>query len=125
MSAQGSEIAKDDEPTYSTRIPREQRGTVAAWAMWDWGASAYNTIVVSFVFAPYLTDVVAGNPPPGSLESETWLSLSLFVAGICVALFAPVSGQRADAGGHRKRNLAVWTVLVIASTLGLFFVRDE
>ena len=36
-----------------------------------------------------------------------------------------MSGQRADASGHRKRNLAIWTALVIASTLGLFFVSDE
>ena len=125
MSAPGSEIAKEDEPTYSTKIPRGQRGVVAAWAMWDWGASAYNTIVISFVFAPYLTNVVAKNRPPESLPGATWLSLSLFAAGLCVALLAPVSGQRADAGGHRKRNLGIWTGMVIASTLGLFFVSDD
>ena len=125
MSAPGSEIAKEDEPTYSTKIPRGQRGVVAAWAMWDWGASAYNTIVISFVFAPYLTNVVAKNRPPESLPGATWLSLSLFAAGVCVALLAPVSGQRADAGGHRKRNLGIWTGMVIASTLGLFFVGDD
>ena len=75
MSAPESEIAKEDEPTYSTKIPKGQRGVVAAWAMWDWGASAYNTIVISFVFAPYLTNVVAKNAPPESLPGATWLSL--------------------------------------------------
>ncbi len=126
MSEPGAEVASEPQGPLPDAKPRSRPGVIAAWAMWDWGASAYNTIVVSFVFAPYLTDVVAKrNPPPGALESETWLSLSLFVAGICVALFAPVSGQRADAGGHRKRNLLVWTALVILSTLGLFFVRDE
>ena len=42
-----------------------------------------------------------------------------------IAVLAPVTGQRADAGGRRKRSLAIWTGLVIASTLGLFFVRDD
>ena len=38
---------------------RRRRGR-AAWALWDCGSSAYSTIVVSFVFAPYLTDAVGG-----------------------------------------------------------------
>jgi MFS transporter, UMF1 family len=98
---------------------------VAAWALWDWGASAYSTIVTSFVFAPYLTGVVAQNRPAGALGGETWLAISLFAAGFCVAALAPVTGQRSDAGGRRKRNLAIWSALVIASTVGLFFVRDD
>ena len=102
-----------------------RRRSVLAWALWDCGASAYSTIVVSFVFAPYLTDVVARDRPPDSLSGATWLAISSAVGGVLVAAVAPVTGQRSDARGRRKRNLAVWTGLVIASTLGLFFVRDE
>jgi MFS transporter, UMF1 family len=83
-----------------------RRRAVAAWALWDWGASAYSTIVTSFVFAPYLTGVVAKDRPPDSLSGETWLGIALFIAGFFVAALAPVTGQRADAGGHRKRRLA-------------------
>jgi len=102
-----------------------RRRAVAAWALWDWGASAYSTIVTSFVFAPYLTGVVAKNRPPDSLSGETWLGIALFIAGFFVAALAPVTGQRADAGGHRKRSLAIWSAMVIASTVGLFFVSDD
>jgi MFS transporter, UMF1 family len=38
---------------------------------------------------------------------------------------APVTGQRSDAAGRRKRSLAIWSALVIASTVCLFFVRDD
>jgi MFS transporter, UMF1 family len=102
-----------------------RRRAVAGWALWDWGSSAYSTIVTSFVFAPYLTGVVAKDRPPGSLTGETWLGIALFIAGFFVAALAPVTGQRADASGHRKRNLGIWSALVIASTVGLFFVRDD
>jgi UMF1 family MFS transporter len=125
MSGTGSDTVDREGSASSSAIPKGSRKLVLAWAAWDWGASAYNTIVVSFVFATYLTDVVAKNSPPGALPPATWLSISLFVAGLCVAGIAPISGQRADAGGHRKRNLLVWTVLVMLSTLGLFFVRDS
>jgi MFS transporter, UMF1 family len=105
------------------RSPR--RRTVVAWSLWDCGSSAYNTIVVSFVFAPYLTEVVARDRPPGSLSGATWLAISTALGGVLVALLAPVTGQRADAQGKRRRSLAIWSALVIASTVGLFFVQDE
>jgi MFS transporter, UMF1 family len=105
--------------------PSPQRRRVVAWALWDWGSSAYSTIVVSFVFAPYLTASVARDRPAGSLSGATWLAISTAIAGVLIALIAPVTGQRADAVGRRKRGLAVWSGLVILSTIGLFFVRDE
>lgn len=101
------------------------RRTVAAWASWDWGSSAYSSIVTSFVFAPYLANAVAAGRPAGSLSGSTWLGIAMFVAGVAVAAIAPITGQRADAGGRRRRSLGLWTALTIGSTLGLFFVRDE
>lgn len=105
--------------------PPVRRRAVAAWALWDWGSSGYNTIVTTFVFAPYLTGVVAVDRPPGSLSGATGLGIATAVAGLLIAAMAPVTGQRADAGGRRKRGLALWTALVVLSALGLFFVRDE
>jgi MFS transporter, UMF1 family len=112
-------------PPATTDSGAPRRGAVLAWALWDFGSSAYNTIVVTFVFAPYLAEVVARDRPSGSLSGATWLAISTALGGLLVAAVAPVTGQQADARGRRKRGLAVWTALVIASTLGLFFVRDE
>jgi UMF1 family MFS transporter len=121
----GVEVSIGSTPADTKAAPETRRRAVAAWALWDWGSSAYSTIVTSFVFAPYLTGVVAQNRPPGALSGETWLAISLFGAGFCVAALAPVTGQRSDAGGRRKRSLGIWSALVIASTVGLFFVRDD
>jgi UMF1 family MFS transporter len=123
--AEGTEVSLKATAVETTGAPATRRRAVAAWALWDWGASAYSTIVTSFVFAPYLTGVVAKNRPSGTLSGETWLAISLFAAGFCVAAFAPVTGQRSDAGGRRKRSLGIWSGLVIASTVGLYFVRDD
>lgn len=105
--------------------PVTRRRVIAAWASYDWGSSAYSTIVVSFVFAPYLANAVAADRPAGSLSGSTWLGIAMFCAGVVVAAIAPVTGQRADAGGQRRRSLAMWSAMVVASTVGLFFVRDE
>ncbi len=120
MAAEPDQPAQEQTPDAPTR-----RRVVAAWALWDWGSAGYNTIVTTFVFAPYLTKVVAADRPPGSVSGATGLAVATAVAGLLIAAMAPVTGQRADAGGRRKRSLGVWTALVLLSALGLFFVRDS
>lgn len=102
-----------------------RRRVVLAWGLWDWGSSAFNAVITSFVFGPYVVRGVVGDARPGGLTANTWLGISGFVAGVVVALIAPVTGQRSDASGHRRRNLAIWTALVVAAMLGLFTVRNE
>ena len=41
------------------------RWRVAAWAAWDWGSSAWNAVIVSFVFGPYVVRGVVGDEPLG------------------------------------------------------------
>ncbi|MDQ4037548.1 MAG: MFS transporter [Actinomycetota bacterium] len=100
------------------------RGQVLAWGVWDWGSAAYNAVILTFVFSVYLTDSV-GADLPGPISANSYLAWSIGIAGFFIALLAPVTGQRADAGGHRKLSLGFWTGLVVLSTAGLFFVEDE
>jgi len=100
------------------------RGQVLAWGLWDWGSAAYNAVILTFVFSVYLTDSV-GADLPGSISANSYLAWSIGLAGLFIALLAPVTGQRADAGGHRKLSLGFWTGLVVVATAGLFFVRDD
>jgi len=100
------------------------RGQVWAWGLWDWGSAAFNAVILTFVFSVYLTDAV-GDDLPGTTSASTWFAWSLGIAGFVVAVLAPVTGQRADASGHRKRSLGIWTYLCVLSTAGLFFVRND
>ena len=100
------------------------RGRIVAWAVWDWGSAAYNAVILTFVYSVYLTDAV-GDDLPGTISANTWLGWSLGLAGFFIAVLAPVTGQRADAGGRRKRSLGLWTALTVLSMVGLFWVRDD
>lgn len=100
------------------------RRQVAAWGLWDWGSAAFNAVIVTFVFSVYLTDAV-GDDLPGSISASTWLGWSLGIAGFFIAVLAPVSGQRFDAAGRRKRSLAVLTFLTVVTMAGMFFVVDD
>jgi UMF1 family MFS transporter len=108
-----------------TGRPAVRRRVVLAWGLYDWGSSAYNSVITTFVFAPYVVRGVVGDARPGGLTANTWLGISGFVAGLLVALIAPITGQRSDTGGHRRRNLGIWSGLVIATMLGLFSVKND
>jgi UMF1 family MFS transporter len=109
---------------------------VIAWALWDWATQPFNSVIITFVFtALYLTsdsflpvDVVAQGEDSDAFESgiaelTAGLGLGITVAGILVALVAPVLGQRADAAGRRKWWLGFTSGLLILSMFGLFFVQ--
>jgi MFS transporter, UMF1 family len=118
------ERAADIDPPLAvgTRIKRR---VVLAWGLWDWGSSAYSAVITSFVFGPYIVRGVVGDAQPGGLSANTWLGISSATAGLLIALIAPITGQRADAGGHRKRSLAIWSALVIAVMLCMYTVKNE
>ncbi|MHA6693586.1 MFS transporter [Homoserinimonas sp. A520] len=114
-------------------IPRKQ---VFSWALWDWANQPFNTVILTFIFtALYLTTDVFIDPQIAALgkddpaydraiaELTSGLGLANTIAGVLVALIAPVLGQRSDGTGRRKRSLAISTGLVVLSMAALFFVE--
>lgn len=106
---------------YPRRVATRLLAARVSWALWDCGAASFNAVIVTFVFTVYLTDAVAVDPDSGSRS----LGLALGVAGLLIAVLAPITGQRSDARGRRKLWLGVHTSLVVASTAALFVVRDD
>lgn len=115
MSAQGSDAI------VGVATAKKQ---VFAWGIWDWGSAAFNAVILTFVFSVYLTDAV-GDDLPGSISATSWFSWAIAASSIVVAVLAPISGQRFDARGSRKKSLAVLTGLTVLSMVGLFFVKDD
>ncbi|MGQ2912897.1 MFS transporter [Aeromicrobium sp.] len=100
------------------------RKQVLAWSFWDWGSAAFNAVIVTFVFSVYLTDGV-GKDLPGPISASSWLAWSIAAGSLVIAVLAPVLGQRSDAGGRRKRSLALLTGAVVVLMALMFFVKDD
>ena len=92
--------------------------------MWDFGATAVNAIVVTFVFSVYLTSTV-GDDLPGPTSPASWLGRALALAGLVVAVMAPLTGVWVDAPSRRRRALAVLTGMVVLLTASMSFIRDD
>ncbi|MDR1450392.1 MAG: MFS transporter [Propionibacteriaceae bacterium] len=89
--------------------------------MWDWGTQPFNTVITTFIFAVYITSSVFGDTDSTSQS----LSLSTTLAGLAVALLAPVLGQNADRTGHTVRNLRWLTWVLAVFSAALFFVAPR
>lgn len=116
---------------------QEQRRRARAWQMYDVANSAFQAIVVTFVFATYLAsdlfldpEVVAlgaadpDNPvyraaQAGSQQVISGLDLA---AAIIVAVLAPALGRATDGSGRRKRLMVAFSMVTIAAMFAMFFV---
>lgn len=97
---------------------------VFAWALWDFGATGLNAIVVTFVFSVYLTNAV-GDDLPGGTSAASWLGWALGAAGVVVALLAPVTGVWVDAPWRRRRVLAVLTGAAVVLTAAMSLIGED
>ncbi|GAA1730159.1 MFS transporter [Aeromicrobium alkaliterrae] len=100
------------------------RRQVLAWSLWDWGSAAFNAVIITFVFSVYLVEGV-GEDLEGPISASTWFAWSVAAGSIVIAVLAPVTGRRSDAGGGRRRSLGLLTAGVVALTALMFFVRDD
>ena len=69
-----------------------------SWALFDWAAQPFYTLVITFIFAPYFAVTVVGDAVTG----QSYWGYGQAVAGVTIALLSPVFGAMADAGGPRK-----------------------
>ena len=95
-----------------------RRAVVWSWCLYDWANSAFTTLVVTFIYAAYFTSAFADDPGRGT---ALW-SRGIMVSALAIAVLAPIAGALADRGG-RRRYLILCSLLCVAATAALTFVR--
>ena len=88
-----------------------------SWMFYDWAAQPYHTLLVTFIFAPYLTSVVVGDPVQGQV---IW-GYTVAIAGFLVAVSAPVLGSIVDAVGPRKPWVALFSLFHVLGAFALWW----
>ncbi|MBP7241600.1 MFS transporter [Amaricoccus sp.] len=93
----------------------DRRG-VFAWMLFDWANQPFQTLIVTFVFAPWFVAEVVGDPARGQ---ALW-GAAAAIAGVCVAVLAPVLGAVADRTGARKPWVLAFSVPYLLGCVGLW-----
>jgi UMF1 family MFS transporter len=90
---------------------------IFGWCCYDFANSAFITVVITVVFGPYFTGVVAaGNPAANTL----WSGL-LAVSQALVIVFGPALGIMADATATKKKFLLAMMWICASATALLWF----
>ncbi|WP_246318844.1 MFS transporter [Peteryoungia desertarenae] len=84
---------------------------VASWMMFDWAAQPFFTVVTTFIFGPYFVNRMTSD----SVAAQTAWSTTATIAGIIIAVLAPILGSIADKSGSRKPWIAAFAVVKILS----------
>lgn len=95
--------------------------SIFAWCLFDWGNSAFSTVIVTFVFSVYFARGIVGDETAGSAQWGYALALS----GILIALLSPPLGAIADDYGARKKFLTFFSLLCIIPTALLWFAVPD
>ncbi|HID84376.1 MAG TPA: MFS transporter [Anaerolineales bacterium] len=97
-----------------------KRKEVFGWTMYDWGNSAFATIIMAAVLPVYYSKV-AGSTLPGNTATVYW-AYTTSIALLIVALISPVLGAMADFSGAKKRYLTGFALFGILGTALLYGV---
>ena len=95
----------------------EKRKEIWSWCFYDFGNSAFTTLVITFIYSTYFTKAIAENEIDGTY---LW-SQAIAITAVIVSLLSPILGAIADKGGYRKIFLTLTTYMSIGATALLFF----
>ena len=97
-----------------------RRKRIWGWFFFDWASQPFNTLLLTFVFAPYVKELVGD----GSAAQAAW-GYGIGAAGLVIALMAPVLGALADTSGHRMRFIWIFSVMYVLGSGALWFAAPD
>ena len=90
------------------------------WFFFDWASQPYNTLLLTFIFGPYIKEIMGD----GTSAQTAW-GIGVGLAGLFIALAAPILGAIADTSGTRMRWIVVFSVLYVVGSAGLWMAHPE
>jgi UMF1 family MFS transporter len=90
------------------------------WYFFDWASQPYNTLLLTFIFTPYVTEILGD----GTRSQAAW-GYGIGVAGLIIAVLSPVLGAIADKTGGRMRFIWLFSALYVIGAWGLWWAVPD
>ena len=100
----------------------DNRKKILAWALYDWGNSAFSTTVIGVILQTYLVSIT---PPDAPLRGATLWSLGLAVSGLFSLFLTPILGAAADYSNNKKQLWTAFMLLGSVSTIAMYTITPE
>jgi UMF1 family MFS transporter len=86
------------------------------WFFFDWASQPYNTLIITFIFAPYVAQLLGD----GSRAQTVW-GYGIAAAGFVMALLSPLLGTIADRTGGRMWFILLFSLMYVAGAWALWY----
>ena len=90
------------------------------WFFFDWASQPYNTLLLTFIFGPYITEVLGD----GTKAQATW-GYGVAAAGLLIAVSAPFLGAIADRSGGRMGFIWLFSIFYVVGAAGLWIASPD
>ena len=102
------------------------RKTMNGWALFDWANSAFALVITTAIFPPYFLGVVDPTFTVAGLafSNSAWLTLTITVSYLIIAVLSPILSGIADAGGRRKFFLSMFTTMGGIACISLYWFKE-
>lgn len=92
------------------------RKRIWGWFFFDWASQPYNTLLITFIFAPFMKDLLGS----GSSAQAVW-GYGVGFAGLLVAIASPFLGAIADKSGRRLPFIWLFSLMYVLGAWGLWY----
>lgn len=90
------------------------------WFFFDFASQPYNTLLLTFIFGPYIAAVIGD----GTKAQSAW-GFGVGAAGIVIAILAPILGAIADNSGNRVRWVWLFSLMYFVGAFGLWWSAPD
>lgn len=104
------------------------RKRIWGWFFFDWASQPYNTLLLTFIFAPYFAEVArahftaqGADPEAAKAMAQTYWSAGLTVTGLIIAILSPVLGAIADGAGRKMVWIWSFSALYVVGSMMLWW----
>ena len=91
---------------------------VWGWYFFDWSSQPYNTLLLTFIFGPYINDLLGD----GSAAQSAW-GYGVGIAGLLIAVGSPYLGAVADRAGGRMAFIWLFSLMYVLGAWGLWYAE--
>ena len=90
------------------------------WYFFDFASQPYNTLLLTFIFAPYMASIMASIMGDGSAAQSVW-GYGIGFAGLVIAIASPLLGAVADRTGGRMKFIMLFSVMYVVGAAALWY----
>tara|TARA_R110002049_G_scaffold44333_5_gene130094 strand:+ start:153989 stop:155362 length:1374 start_codon:yes stop_codon:yes gene_type:complete len=108
------------------------RKRIWGWYFFDWASQPYNTLLLTFIFGPYFAQTATASFVSGGMDlsaakaqAQAYWGYGLAIAGIAIAILAPILGAVADSSGKRMPWIWLFSVMYVVGAAALWHTAPQ